>query len=228
MWVAPLLGRLLAGGVSAHGDDGRGAELRGGEDAAEADRAVADDDDARARLNVGADRGVPSGAHDVGQGQQAGDQVSVRLSGRSKECAVGGRDADPLRLAPVEPADVLAVGVHALGADRTGVVAVQEAADDEVAGRHGGHGIADLLEDADVLVPHRGSRGDLLDAAVAPQVRAADAGGDGADHGVGGLDDDGIRPLLESDVPGGMDDGSSHDPIRLLDPRRREGLPLPP
>jgi hypothetical protein len=105
---------------------------------------------------------------------------------------------------------------------------VQEAAGDEVTDRHRGHGRADLLDDADVLLPHRHGRGDLLDAAVAPQVRPADAGGDGADDGVGRLDDDGVRPLLEADVPGGMADGASHDPIGLPWPRRREGLPLPP
>src|SRR5690606_14913953 len=101
--------------------------------------------------------------------------------------------------------------------------AVLEAADHEVAGLDGGHRVADLLDHADVLVPDGYGPLDLGDPAVAPQVGAAHAGGDGTDEGVGRLDDDGVRALLEADVPRAMDDCSSHVPIEhaLRRPARR-------
>jgi hypothetical protein len=89
----------------------------------------------------------------VGQCEQARDQVLVGLPGGRDQGAVRVGDPDPLRLAAVEPADVLAVGVHVLAAHRAGVVAVQEAADDEVARLHRGDRVADLLDDPYVPPP---------------------------------------------------------------------------
>lgn len=70
--------------------------------------------------------------------------------------------------------------------------------------------VADLVDDADVLVSHAGGCGDVLDAAVGPQVGAADAGGGDADDRVGGFDDGGDVDLVDADVSGGVHDDSSH------------------
>jgi hypothetical protein len=87
----------------------------------------------------------------------------------------------------------------------------EERADDELAGLDGGDVVADLLDDADVLVPDRGGAVDLLDAAVGPQVRPAHAGRGEADDGVGGLNDLRVVAFLDADVPGGVEDSSSPD-----------------
>ena len=74
---AELAGQLLAVGVAAHRDDPLGAELLGGEDAEQADRAVADDRDGLAGAGLGGDGGEPAGAEHVGGGQQDGIRSSV-------------------------------------------------------------------------------------------------------------------------------------------------------
>jgi hypothetical protein len=51
---------------------------------------------------------------------------------------------------------------------RTGVVGSEKRTDNELAGLDGGDPAADLLNDATVLVPHRGGLGDRLDAALWP------------------------------------------------------------
>lgn len=113
--------------------------MPGGEDAGEADRAVADHDDGAAGTDVGAHGGVPAGAHHVREGQQAGEQVVVGLLGGGDEGAVGVLDADQLGLAAVVAGDVLAVGMGTGLAHLAGVVAGEKASDDELAGLDGGH-----------------------------------------------------------------------------------------
>ena len=78
---AELGGELLPGLVPAHRDHPLGAQLGGGEHAAQPDRAVADHGDGHAGLDAGGDGGEPTGGHHVGQGQQARDEVLRRLSG---------------------------------------------------------------------------------------------------------------------------------------------------
>src|SRR5262249_48484792 len=107
------------------------------------------------------------------------------------------------------------LGVHAAGlvaglADLAGVVAGEERADDELPGLDGVDVAADLLDDADVLVPHRGWPVDRLDAAVGPQVGAAHAGGGEADDRVGGLFDRRVVAVLDADIARGVEDDSSH------------------
>ena len=73
--------------VAAHRDDPLGAHLLRREHAEQTDRAVADDDDRRARLDVGRIGREPAGAHHVGQRQQARDQV-VRTERRGVATSV--------------------------------------------------------------------------------------------------------------------------------------------
>ena len=77
-------GDLLAGLVARHRDDALGAELGGGEHAAQADRAVADHDGgARPASTPADDGGVPAGGHHVGEREQRRDQRRGRACRRS-------------------------------------------------------------------------------------------------------------------------------------------------
>jgi hypothetical protein len=175
-------------------------------------RAVPHHRDALAGRHLGRDRREPSGAEHVRGGQQARDQVVRGRFGSGDQGAVGERDAGALRLG-AERADRL--GVHAPGlvpgaADLAGVVGGEERADDELAGRQGEDLAAHLLDDADVLVPHRPRPVDLLHAAVGPQVGPAHAGRGEPDDGVGRLGDRRLVALFDADVAGGVEHRSSH------------------
>ena len=78
---AEFQGRASGGGVPADGDDPFGAELLGGQDAEQADGAVADDGDGLAGAGLGGDGGEPAGAEYVGGGEQRRDQVRAGTSG---------------------------------------------------------------------------------------------------------------------------------------------------
>ncbi len=211
------LGDVRTGGVAAQRNDPLGAEALGGEDPAQADRAVADDGHGGALADAGAEGGVVAGAHHVGQGQQAGQQLVVGdgLGGQLHEGAVGVRDADGLALAAVE-ADrapetaVHAGGVEALGAVVAGAVGPHEGGDDEVAGLQAGHGRAGLLDDAEELVADALAWLARGLAAVGPQVAAADTGTQDADDGILGALDRSVGHLLHADVVRGVDDGGAH------------------
>ena len=94
---AELQGELLARLVAAHRDDPLGAQLLGGQDAEQADRAVADDGDGLAGPHLGGDGAEPAGAQHVGGGEQARDQVVGRDVRGGDEGAVGERDAQRTR-----------------------------------------------------------------------------------------------------------------------------------
>jgi hypothetical protein len=91
-----------------------------------------------------------------------------------------------------------------------GVVAVQEPSDDELPGSNGADLVADVFDDPHVLVADGSRLGDVGDAAVAPQVGPADAGGDGTDDGVGGFDDGWFGSVFDADIAGSVDDSGAH------------------
>ena len=72
---AELACELLPRLVTAHRDDPFRAHLLGGEHTEQADRAVTDHHDRLARLHVRRIGGKPARAHDIGERQQARDQV---------------------------------------------------------------------------------------------------------------------------------------------------------
>src|ERR1700733_5592455 len=235
---AVLERQLLARLVPAHRDDPRRAELPRGEHGEQANRAITDDRDRLARPDVGGRRAEPPGAEHVRGGEQAGDQVGAWHGGRSHQGPVGQRHAQVLRLRPVR-ADQLRVHAAALvagQADLARVVRREERADDELARLDGPDVAADLFDDADVLVSDRVRRGDRVDAAPAPEVRAAHAGGGQADDRVRGLTDLRVFALLDAHVAWCVDDRSAHDycppwvvpgqlvtaPIQPVLPRTRE------
>ena len=89
-------------------------------------------------------------------------------------------------------------------ADLARVVRSEEGPDHELAGLDGRNGAADRLDDADVLVTHRGGPVDGLNASIGPEVRAADAGGGEADDGIGRFDDGWVVAPFEANVAGGV------------------------
>jgi hypothetical protein len=101
-------------------------------------------------------------------------------------------------------------------ADLAGVVRGEERADHELTGLDRADSAADLLDDADVLVTHRGGSLDGLDAPVGPQVRAADTSSRQSEDGVSRLDDRGVATDFQTDVAGGVEDNSSHGGLLSL------------
>src|SRR5215203_2620276 len=209
---AELPGEPLAGLVAAHRDDPLRAELIGGEHREQPHGAVADHRHRLAWSGLGSHGTKPAGAEHVGGRQQAGDHLLRRHPRRRYEGAVGERDAGVLCLC-ASGGTGLAVDARRLvagPADLAGVVRGEERADDELARLDQTYLAADLLDDADVLMAHRGRLVDRLDAAVGPEVRAAHAGDRQSDDGVGLLDNRRVGALLETHVPGAVKHGSSH------------------
>ena len=162
--------------MTAHRDDSLGAHQLGGKHAEKTDRTVADDRDRRAGLHVRGVGGEPAGAHHVGDGQQARDQVVRGRSGRRHQSAVGERDAQQRRLGAADELPLLTRCLVAGVAVRTGVVGGEERPDHKLAGLDRPDRPADLFDNAAILVAHRGRFGDPLNAAVRPEIRPADAG----------------------------------------------------
>ena len=221
---AELPGEPLPGLVPAHGDDPLGAELLGGQHAEQADGAVTDHGDGLAGAGLGGDGGEPAGAEHVGGGQQARDQVVVGQVGGGDQGAVGERDAQPFGLGAVGGAG-LGGGRRSSGSrpgrsrrccrrrrtsrPRTGRVLTVVTC------------VADLLDDAGVLVAHRPWPVDRLDAAVGPQVRPADAGRREPDDRVGRLDDLRFGAVLDPDLTRGGHHGDTHHGLlRVVDRQR--------
>src|SRR5690554_267524 len=95
---AELAGDLLAVFVARHRDNSARAESLRGEHGAEPDGPVADDHDRLTGTDAGRDCRVVAGAHDVGKGQHARDQVLIGMPRGDDERAVGVRHPDALAL----------------------------------------------------------------------------------------------------------------------------------
>ena len=132
---AELEGEVLAALVAAHRDDALRAHLLGRENAHQADRAVADDDDRRAGSDTRRIGRIPAGAQHVRSRQQVGNEIGGGNLGGRHQRAVGQRHAGVGRLRPGHELALLAGGLEAELAMRAGVVGDAEGADDELAGR---------------------------------------------------------------------------------------------
>ena len=166
--------------------------------------------------HVGADRGVVAGAHDVGQGQQRGHRLVGEVgAGNLDQGAVGLRHPDELGLAavsspppPKKPPWMQAVWKPA--SQFLQMPSLQENGEMTKSPTDSRDVGADLVDHADELVPDRAVRV-VRDAAVEPQVRAADAGQDHAHDRVGRRDDGGLGTVLDRDRPLALEDGCLHD-----------------
>ena len=168
-------------GVAAQHDDLLGAEPAGGDHAAEADGAVADDRHDLAGADPGGEGGVVARSHHVREREQRRHQRVVVAHRQDDERSVRLRDAHRFALAAVElsaapAAAVEAGGLQSLPAELAGAVGPGERRDDEVARLDGADLGADVLDDADELVAHARARVARLHRLVRPEVAAADAG----------------------------------------------------
>src|SRR5258708_6529161 len=93
---------------------------------------------------------------------------------------------------------------------RAGVVRRKEGTDDELARLNGLYRAADLLDDATILVPHRRRFLHRANAAIAPQVRSADACSREADDGVRWFGDLRFGDFFETYVAGSVKNCSAH------------------
>ena len=157
---AELARQRDAVGVAAEQDDLLGPETLRGDHPAQPDGAVADDGRDLARRDAGGDgaRGGRCPSRPRASGA-TGISASSAPTGSDDERAVGQRDAHRLALTAVElvaapEAAVQAGRLQALAAELAGAVGPGERRDDEVAGLDRPHVGADVLDDADELVPH--------------------------------------------------------------------------
>ena len=125
--VYPSLPRL----VTAHRDDPLSTHLFRGEHTETADRAVTDDRDRHARLDVGCVGGEPAGAHDVRERQQARDQVVRRNIPGGHQRAMREWDAQHRPPAPRRRTPCAGRTTDSRLAVGTGVVGCEEGTDDE-------------------------------------------------------------------------------------------------
>ena len=128
--------------MAAEDEDPLGAETPGGDHAAEADGAVADDGHVLAGSDPRGAGGVVPGAHHVGEREQRRHQRVVLVDREDDERPVRLGDAHGLPLAAVllgasPPAAVQARGLKTLAAEDAGAVRPGERRDDEVARLHG-------------------------------------------------------------------------------------------
>ena len=212
MGCTECLSERLTFGVAGHDDDLLRAELLSANDCAQADRAVANNDDGLAGSCAGGVCRVPAGAEHVGCRHQVRDLLFGGGFGGLDEGAVCEGYAGVFCLGAVGACadegvaccDCLeAAGGVACGAGFAFAAGDAEGAYDEVAGGYGGDVGADLYDLADVFVAH-GSVVDGLCTAVGPQVGAADAGCCELDDGVGGFEQGRLLDFVDDDLAGGF------------------------
>ena len=197
--------------MAAHRDDPLGAELLGGQDPEQSDRSIADDGDGFAGAGVGGDSGEPARPEYVGGGQQAGHHLGRRHLAGGHERAVGERDARVLGLG-ADVAHQFALHAAALVArltDLAGVVGRDERSNNELARLDIADAAADFFDDTDVFVTH-GCVVDVVDAAVRPEIRTADARRRQPDDRVRRADDVGVVAVFDAHVAWSMHHHATH------------------
>ena len=213
---AQLAGEVGSVPVVAEDDDPLGAEPLGGDHAAESDGPVADHRHRLARFDAGDHRRVVTGAEHVGQGQEGGHQRLVRIARQRVQGPVCLGNPQRLGLgaaglaAVAEEAAVQALGLQAVVAEDATAVGVGERHHHQVALLDGGDVAADVLDDADGLVPHDPRPLSGIEVLVGPEVAAADAGAGDPDHRVGRLLDPGVGNLFDAHVTRPVHDSRPH------------------
>src|SRR5207249_2712822 len=109
-----------------------------------------------------------------------------------------------------EEPDVHARRVQPLVAERARAVRERKRYDNDVAAFYRADLGADVLDDADRLVAHRLAGITGLHRRVRPQIAATDASSGHSDHGIGRLNQVGVRDGLDTNIAGTMHDGCAH------------------
>ena len=209
---AEFLSERLTLGVAGHDDNLLRTELLSADDCAQANRAVANNDDGLAGGCASCVRCVPAGAEHVGCRHEVRNLLCGGCGGGLDEGAVCEGYASVFCLGAVGACtdegvtccDCLeAAGGVACGAGFAFAAGDAEGAYDEVAGGYGGDLGAYFYDFADVFVAHCPVV-DGLCAAVGPQVGAADAGCCELDDGVGGFEQGRLVDFVDDDLAGGF------------------------
>jgi hypothetical protein len=151
----------------------------------------------------------------VGNTSDRRQQCRVGGDGQLHQRALGLRDADGLALAAVDavagPQPAVPAGcLQPFPAEVAGPVGPDERREDQIAAGETHDLRADLLDEAQELMPDPLAGVAVRHRAVRPQVTAADAGADDADQGVGGSLDDRVRDGLDADITRAVNDGCTH------------------
>ena len=201
--------------MAAEENDLLGPEASGGDHAAQADGAVANDGGGLARTYLGGEGRVVACSHHVREREQRRHQRVVGADRQHDERPVRLRHADGFALSAVDvvetvPAAMEAFALQTLLAEHTGAVGPQERRDDDVSGLDSLDVGANGLDDADELVAHAAAGVAVLHRLVRPEVAAADGGAGDGDERVGGLDQAGVRNSLDANVTRAEHDGCAH------------------
>ena len=156
-----------------------------------------------------------AGAHHIREREQRGHQRVVLANLQRVESPVRLRDAHGFGLRArhvgvAEEATVDALRLQAFLAEHAGAVRERERHHDHVAELDRVYGAADLLDDADRLVPHHARTVARLQRLVGPEVGAADAGARHSDHGIGWLLDRRVGNVLDANIAGCVHHCSAH------------------
>ena len=165
--------------------------------------------------DAGLHGGVVAGAEHVRQRQQRRHERGVFGDGQLHQRPVGQGDAHGLALSSVHArvsplAPVAAGDMEALGAEIAGVVRPYERCHHDIAALEAGHLRADLLDDADELVPHPFTVATPRHRLVWPQVAAANTRPGDAHDRVGRFAQGRVGDVLDPDVARGVHHCCSH------------------
>src|SRR5713101_1694527 len=204
---AKLQSELLAFFVPTHGDDPFRVHLPRGEHGQQTYGSVAHDNNRHAWLYLRRVGGEPTRTQDIGGSEKVRNHLLCRNFGSRHESAVRKRNAQQRSLGSAYEFSLLAGGLIAKVAVRACIVRSKERADDELAWFNSLDLAAELLNDAAVLVPHRCGLVYGANAAIAPQVRSADARSRDPNNGICWLGDIWFGDFLKTDVPGSIKHG---------------------
>ena len=197
---AELFRERLSFRIPAEGNDPAGAQALGGDHSAETDGSIPDDGDYGAWFDARAHRGVVARAHHIGERRQRSHRgIGMSAAGNSDEGAGGKGNAHRLALASVNPVIAERTSGDALrcySGSTIGACAIGESERryDEVSFGDAAHLGADVLDNADELVPDRPD-GMRRFTAVIPEVGAADAPQRHANDSIRRRVDHRVRPL---------------------------------
>src|SRR4051812_45702605 len=145
--------------------------------------------------------GKPARSKYVGNREEAGEEITGwNLAGRN-ERTIGERDSRVWRLCSRHEFKMLASGLVSGTTVRTSVVRDTKGSDDELSGFDSLDCTANFLDYPAVFVSHGHWLLDFLNAAIGPQIRAANACDRESNDCIGGVENFGIGLVFEANIP---------------------------
>ena len=202
--------------VASEQDDPLRAKSLRRDNSAQPDRAVADHGDSPAGTDMCGKGGVMTGTHHVAEREQRRHERIVHPDREHDQRAVCLRDTHRFALgavdvAPTVPAAMQTLSLQTLPAEDTRSVRPEKRRDHLIADLDGFDVGADRLDDPDELVAHSPAGLIVRHGLVRPQVAATDGGAPDANKRVRGVNQPGIRDILDPDITGFVHDGCAHE-----------------